>query len=119
MNCPYIFILFFYVLFLGCVGCECGFFSCLLLLSGWDLTVSNGGGTFQGANRTCRDANTHAIETDGLQIHILFTLGGDVGVATGVGGVGALARELINARHRNGRKVSRVLMFCKEGNSVP
>ena len=110
------------MLFVCClffIGGEDGLSGDLLLLSCWNLAVSDGGGAFQGTYRARGYANTLTIDADGLQIHVLFALGSDVGVATGIGRVGALARELVDARHRNGRKISRALRFCKEGRSVP
>lgn len=61
------------------------------------------GCALQRADRARGNANTLAIDTDGLEIHVLFTLGSDVGVAARVHGLGALAGELVDAGHRNGR----------------
>lgn len=51
------------------------------------------------------DANALAIDTDNLKVHVLTTLGGDVGVAAGVAEDGALSAQLANARHRSGVRI--------------
>jgi hypothetical protein len=42
-----------------------------------------------------------------------------VGVAARVHDACALAGKLVDAGHRNGRKISGVPGFCKEGRSMP
>lgn len=65
--------------------------------------MGNRGGALQGSDRARGNANTLAIDADGLEIHVLFTLGSDVGVAARIYDLGALAGELVDAGHRNGR----------------
>lgn len=72
------------------------------MLAGRNLAVSDGGGALKGADRARGNANTLPSDADGLQIHVLFTLGSDVGVASRICRVGALASQLVDAGHRNG-----------------
>lgn len=81
--------------------------------------MGDSGGALQGAYRAGRDANALAIDADGLQIHVLLAAGRDVGVAARVDNAGALAGKLVDAGHRNGRKISGVPGFCKEGRGMP
>lgn len=86
---------------------------------GRDLAVGDRSGALQGTDRARGDANALAIDTDGLQIHVLLAAGRDVGVAARVHDACALAGKLVDAGHRNGRKISGVPGFCKEGRSMP
>ncbi len=60
---------------------------------------------FQRAERTSGDANTLAVDADNLKVHVLTTLGGDVGVTAGVAEDGALSAQLANAGHRSGVRI--------------
>ncbi len=48
------------------------------------------------------NANTLPVNTNGLEVHVLATLGSDVGVAAGVAKDGALSAQLTDAGHRDG-----------------
>lgn len=86
-------------LLFGGKGC---FLGGLLLLAGRNLAVGDGGGALQGADRACGNTNTLATDANRLQVHVLFTLGSDIGVAARIGRVSALASQLVDAGHRNG-----------------
>ncbi len=45
----------------------------------------------------CSNSNTLAVDANGLEVYVLATLGGDVGVAAGMAENGALSAQLTNA----------------------
>lgn len=57
---------------------------------------------FNRAKSAGSNANTLPVNTNGLEVHVLATLGGDVGVAAGVAKDGALSAQLTDARHKDG-----------------
>lgn len=52
------------------------------------------------AERTSGNAHALTVDADNLKVHVLATLGGDVGVTAGVAEKGTLSTQLANAGHR-------------------
>ena len=64
------------------------------------------GHLLDGAQGTCRNANTLTVDANRLKIHVLAALGRDVGVATRVAEDRALSTELADAGHSRGSSVT-------------
>ena len=72
----------------------------LLLALGRELAGGLSGHLLQGLQGPRRNAHANATDPDRLQIDLLFSLGGDVGVAARIANIGALAGKDIDAGHK-------------------
>lgn len=74
-------------------------FGDLFLFLGQDFTFGHCGVALQGFESPGRNADANAAQTDGLEVDLLFSLGGNVGMAARVTAVGALSGKQIDAGH--------------------
>ncbi len=65
--------------------------------------VEVGGVLLESTEGASRNTNTLTVQANCLQVYVLTTSCGDVGVATGVAEQGAFSGQLADAGHRRGR----------------
>lgn len=92
---------------------ERGFLCRFLLSAGWDFSVRLCGHPLERFQRACGNTDALSFQTYGLEVHVLFTLGRDVGVTARVANVGALASQGVDTGHRIARRIDEGADFGK------
>lgn len=97
---------------------EGGLLGGFLLALGRDLAVSFGNDALNGAERAGGNANTAAVDADGLEVNFLGAAGRDVRVAAGVHCLRAFAGDCANTGHIDGPDLSQIFSVWQEGGSM-